>query len=653
MKRILIFILMLSAISQAVSVITAYLESPTILVITDISDAENPKVIRYRKLEKPAEYVLVDNMVVYVVHEKSIESFVVDENGEVSKFGEKEFPFRISGFDVKGGKVVVSYDGTVYVLDGRFKILGSVSTKWNIQQMVFFDPDHVLLNLGEDGIGFVEVKNPEDPRVLWRLEAKFEKVVDVRVKDENVFGLCESGMLFVMDLSDPKKPKVVKYTYLPEQIVKGIVYENYLVVFSTSKRIVVVDVSDPFEPRLLFVKKLGTDVRDVDVVFGNLYVSKRVGVYVYRITKFGLDFVNYVPAMNVSLFARKRVSPPQKMPPGKILWSYSVLSEVRSSPATDGKRIYFASVNGSIFSLDFAGKFLWSYRARFLITAPPVVVNGTVYIGSWDNYLYAVDEEGNLVWRVKLGGDVTRSVVVDRKRVYAGAEDGYLYAIEDGKIVWKKRLDGWMTTNPILFGDGKVVFGTSSGKVYAFSYAGNVLWSFESSGWISSGMAVDGDGNLYFGTTDGKLYSISSKGERRWVYDVGSEISSGPVIDSRGRLIFGTKEGKIYSMDLKGNLMWVREMESEITSHPSVSAEGFLFFGCEDGYMYSLNPDGTIRWKVSTGGKITSSPLVLKGKVIFGSTDGKLYAVYESTSGLDSGPWPTCCGNERHMKVAK
>jgi outer membrane protein assembly factor BamB len=137
------------------------------------------------------------------------------------------------------------------------------------------------------------------------------------------------------------------------------------------------------------------------------------------------------------------------------------------------------------------------------------------------------------------------------------------------------------------------------------------------------------------------------------MYDAGGEISSGPVIDSHGRVIFGTKEGTLYALDRKGNLMWTFEGGSSITSHPAVSKEGFIFFGCEDGYLYALNPDGSIRWKTSTGGKIVSSPVVSENSVYFGSTDGKFYAVYETTMGLDDGPWPMCCGNENHMKVIK
>ncbi len=639
--------------AMAVSVVTAYLESPDMMVVTDISDPENPKMVRYYKLESKADDILVTGNLIFIKHDRSIETLVVGENGDVVKKSEKDFSFQISSFDVRGKEIAVSYDGTIYIMDPNFKVLGTLSTRWKIINMRFLNDKYLVVNFGENGVGMVNVENPSDPRIIWRLEARLEKVVEVIPNDENLFAICESGMIFVVNVSDPMRPKVVKYTYLPENAKKGILYKNFLVVSSPSGKISVLDIADPFEPKLLFSKYIGTDVSDIDVVFGYIYVAKDRGMYIYKLGKFGLSFLNYVPAMSVELFARKRVSPAKKMPPGSIMWSYSAASEIRSAPMIMDDKIFFASVNGGIFSLDKSGKFLWSYRARFLITAPVVGRKGKVFVGSWDNYIYVVDESGNLVWRTRLGGDITKPVTVDEDRVYVGAEDGYLYAVENGKVVWKRELSGWMTTNIILYDDGQVVFGTSSGEVYAVSYSGNVLWKYDAGGWISSYIAADENGNVYFGTTNGVLFVVSKRGRIVWKYDAGDEISSGPVVDSYGRVIFGTRSGKIIALDREGNIMWTYNAGSPITSDPAVSKEGFLFFGTEDGHLYALNLDGTLRWKVSTAGKIVASPVVSKDAVYFGSTDGKIYAVYETTNGLDDGPWPMCCGNPRHLKVVK
>ncbi len=650
---LLLLSLIFTTLVFPVSVVTAYLESPQMLVILDISNPDNPRMVRYHKLSSPAEDILVVGRMVFVLHGESLENLIIGDDGEVKLYTSKSFKFEVSSFDARRDRIVVSYGSTVYVMDSTLNTVGTVSTKWNILSLRFFDYDHVVLNFGKEGIGLLNLENPADPRIVWRLEARFESIADVIPHGENLFVLCESGMLFVVNMVEPLKPKVVKYTYLPENARKGMIYDDTLVVISPSKKLMAVDISDPFEPKLLFTKYLGSDTKDVDLVFGNVYVAKRGGTYIYKLGKIGLSFVNYVPAMSVLAFARKRVSPPEEVPPGKILWSYSVGSEIRSSPAVGDGNVYFASVNGMVFALDMDGKFLWSYRARFLITSPVVYSNGRIYVGSWDNYLYTLNDGGDLVWRVRLGGDVSRAVVVDEKRVYAGAEDGKFYAVEDGKVIWSKELDGWMTTNPVLFSDGRVVLGTSGGKVYCFSYAGNVLWIFDAEGWISSGMAVDESENLYFGTTDGKLFVISKEGNLVWKYDVGSEISSGPVVDSFGRVVFGTREGTLYVLDRKGNLMWTYHVGSVITSGIAVSKEGFVYFGAEDGYLYSLNPDGSLRWKVSTGGKIVTTPLILKSKILFGSTDGKFYAVYDTTEGLNDGPWPMCCGNEEHNKIMR
>jgi outer membrane protein assembly factor BamB len=55
-----------------------------------------------------------------------------------------------------------------------------------------------------------------------------------------------------------------------------------------------------------------------------------------------------------------------------------------------------------------------------------------------------------------------------------------------------------------------------------------------------------------------------------------------------------------------------------------------VVFGSLDGKLYAVEPSGALRWKLDLGGGIESSPAVgIGGTIYVGCNDGKLYAIGE------------------------
>ena len=652
-KALTVFLIIYATIIIfSISAVSAFFEKPDKVTIVDISNPSNPQILQVLKSDSEVNDTIVYGRLIYIVQKDKVEILTINDSGTLSNKIVKKVPYNIESFDVYENMYAISYNKALFLYDSSFNPLGSLSLKKSIKTVKFYDKNHIFVVFDSGDIGMVETYKPTDPRLVWRLEVRKDKINDFTFSKENAFVVCQNGVFFVIDISDIVHPKVVYYSLIFESPIKVIVKNNELLIYDKYGDLSFLDVSDPFQPKLVYRTNLGSDTNDIFLFKNFLYVSKSNGIFVYNIEDHKLSYEHVIPLPTGAYFA-KAVNieiPPQKI--GSVLWSFNTGSEIRSSPTYDGDNIYFASINGSVYSLEKSGSFRWSYKTRFLINSPIVIDDfGRIIVGSWDDYVYVIEPSGKVVERIKTSGDVTKPVGVTGSRIYISSEDGNIYAVENGEIVWKKSIDGWVTTNIVVDKEGVIYFGTSSGKLYAYSYSGNLLWIFNTSSWISTYIGTDGNGNLYFGTASGFLYKINHNGTLVWKYSTGIGITSGVTIDSFGRVLFGTKDGALICLDRKGNFMWSYETQGEIHSIPSVSKEGFVYFGSNDSYLYSLNLDGTLRWKIRTDGRIYTSPLILKDMVIFGSSNGKIYAANEKTNGLDDGPWPICCGNERHNKL--
>src|SRR4051812_44531768 len=62
-----------------------------------------------------------------------------------------------------------------------------------------------------------------------------------------------------------------------------------------------------------------------------------------------------------------------------MLWSFSTGRPVKSSPAIQGKRVFFGSADANVYALDLAdGKKAWSFSAGQPVESSPLVLDGKV-----------------------------------------------------------------------------------------------------------------------------------------------------------------------------------------------------------------------------------------------------------------------------------
>jgi len=351
---------------------------------------------------------------------------------------------------------------------------------------------------------------------------------------------------------------------------------------------------------------------------------------------------------------------------GTLKWKFKTGSHVSSSPAVVGGVVYFLSYDSNFYAVDAAtGKAKWKFAtegerrfaAKHLHGALPAgetmpdpfdfylssaaVENGTVYFGSGDGNVYALDgATGALKWKFKTGDVVHASPAVANGVVFVGSWDSYFYAIDaaTGKEKWRFKTGedpdihnqvGIQSSAAVA--DGVVYFGCRDSNLYALdASSGEKKWTFNNKGSWVIGSAVVQNGKLYFSTSDsGMFYALDAKtGTAAYSLKFVWPMFSSPTIAGK-MLYIGSHEGKLIAIDLESQKpAWTFQTDGSrqngATFTKSDGAPNYqVAFGRDAFYDNMITGVG----KMMSVGAVLSSPAVGNNVILFGSTDGNLYAL--------------------------
>ena len=276
-----------------------------------------------------------------------------------------------------------------------------------------------------------------------------------------------------------------------------------------------------------------------------------------------------------------------------------------SSPAVWNGAVYFGSGDGNVYALDAAtGAVKWKYRTGDVVHASPAIADGTLFIGSWDSWFYALDAaRGALKWRFKTGEDpaihnqqgIQSSAAVANGVVYFGCRDSHLYAVDEktGKQRWVfDTKPSWVIASPAVR-DGVVYAATSdSGQFFALDgKTGAQLFALDFHQWpMFSSPALVSD-FAYVGSHQGKLFAIDLK-QHRHAWDFQTE---------------GSK----------------RLLAADSSPDGSVNYEAVQPGNFYDDVVVAVA-------NLAQLGQVLGSPIMADSKLIFGTTDGNVYALSAS-----------------------
>lgn len=270
----------------------------------------------------------------------------------------------------------------------------------------------------------------------------------------------------------------------------------------------------------------------------------------------------------------------------------------------------------------------WKFATGDRVISSPVWQAGVLYFGSDDGNVYAVDAAtGHQNWKFTTGGPVPASPAVAGDLVYFPSYDGKFYALEasTGRLRWKTATGGERRF------EAKGLHGMQPrNQTIADPYD-----IFLSSPVVTGGA-------VYFGSGDGNLYALdAASGDVRWKFQTGDVVHSSPAY-AGGTLFFGSWDSYFYAVDAAtGKEKWRFHGGEDAVVHNQVGfqsspvvAAGVVYTGCRDSNVYALDAaTGKEKWRANNAGSwVISSPAVIRGKVLFATSDSSLFhAVDEGT----------------------
>jgi len=166
---------------------------------------------------------------------------------------------------------------------------------------------------------------------------------------------------------------------------------------------------------------------------------------------------------------------------GKKLWDVNVSDHALwTSPVTDGKLVYVATLAHDVIALDpTTGEQRWKKTLdNAIIGAPAISADGMLYVGTLSGNLYAINAaEGSQVWLTQLQGGIWSTPALDGDTLYVGTSNGTagkFYAINpaDGKLLRTIDDTGAIVASPLITKD-QVIYVTEEGHINFFHKDGS------------------------------------------------------------------------------------------------------------------------------------------------------------------------------------
>jgi outer membrane protein assembly factor BamB len=342
-----------------------------------------------------------------------------------------------------------------------------------------------------------------------------------------------------------------------------------------------------------------------------------------------------------------------------IRWHARLVNADYSSPAVAGGRVYVATSDGSVHTLD-AGNGAPGWTTPLpgpspvqVESASPTVAGGVVYVAtSRYTQLVALDaESGAVLWATHLSdasANVYSSPTVSIGKVYVSADDGYLYALDaqTGTIVWKTLLRTRYPTpavaGGVLYITGNADSTSAANHLYAVNPdTGALLWEGVGAQDAAPASPAVSGGHVYVASTDGKVYAFPAGGcggstcSPSWTSALGSPITASPAV-AGGTVFVAGSDGALHALDAgTGAQLWSAGTDAPITASPAV-ANGVVYVATRAGTIDAFAASGcgaaacTPLWSGRLGDGFNAfyaSPAVANGVIYDFTALGDVYAL--------------------------
>ena len=319
-------------------------------------------------------------------------------------------------------------------------------------------------------------------------------------------------------------------------------------------------------------------------------------------------------------------------------WEYSFPQSIYASPLVYGGMVYvgITNLNSGLGQLDtlyklngqtgaLVKKMVFGPVHNFSIKSTPIADGKLIYIATTNDSIYAIDTGTAAVqWRfgeTSAGGSFISSPTIFNGQLYIASTSGNVYAIDKaaGTQTWSYSPGaGKSFVSSPAIGDSFLFVGCSDSSVYCLylntsggNTAGTLKWSFGTRGAVTSSPAAY-FGNCVFGSNDFNVYCVDViSGAQKWKFATSSNINfTSPTITSQVAYI-GSNDYNMYALNMiDGSMKWKFTTNGLIASSP-LAYHGTIYIGSFDNNFYAVDSAlGTLKWSKYVGGQIECSPAI-------------------------------------------
>jgi len=184
----------------------------------------------------------------------------------------------------------------------------------------------------------------------------------------------------------------------------------------------------------------------------------------------------------------------------RLLYETGIGRHIGAAPAVHGDRVYFCSVGGRVWAID------WR-ETTYPLERGILFWQTNLYL--WGMLSKAPVQKGS-VWSRRVGGEARHTPAIAHDLVYVTTSGGQVIALgtTTGAERWRVDVGVNITAAPTVAGS-TVLVGTESGAVFGLdAHTGERLWEFKTAGKITGSPIVAG-GTIYVASHDGGLYAVT------------------------------------------------------------------------------------------------------------------------------------------------
>jgi outer membrane protein assembly factor BamB len=321
-----------------------------------------------------------------------------------------------------------------------------------------------------------------------------------------------------------------------------------------------------------------------------------------------------------------RPAPRVPLLPPLAAWKTLLGDSVVAPLATDGRRVFVATRDGSVRALEGAtGAELWrveGHPGRLSASDGVLLVRGEA-----GEVASLHPRTGTLRWRTATGVGGALPVLLDRDHALVAGRGTASLALETGALAWSSA-EGAEASAPPAASSKLVLLGDRDGLLRALDRdSGRPHWSLQTREALAAPPLVDeARGRLYLATTDKRIVELSlERGRSGWSVRIGADAAFAGLLQP-DRVIFAPHDAVLYALARGGNLAWRRALPSR-PAGPPLEVDGHLVVACLENQVAAFEArSGTPAGGFKTPAEIRTPPILAGGLLVLGLRDRSVIA---------------------------